>query len=372
MSFFSSFFGYINFRKIIKESKNKVIIFYSESKNYRNYFGDLIKETSLNKDFTVIYLTSDKDDIHKVSDFIKPIFIGSNFFRILLFTFLECDLLIMTLTDLGNHVIKKSKKCKNYLYIFHSLVSTHKSYSYEAFKNYDIILTNGEYQKKELEFAEDKFSFPKKKLFNTGYIYFDKLMKNKKDVSISKKILFAPSWNKLKENLFDDYTEVIVKDLIKKDYHVVLRTHPESLKRSKSVIKSLNKLNKITEKFEINSDLTRLDILNESSVLITDNGGMGMEYIIVQKKPVIFINYKDKIHNYNFQKFKDEPIENKFKKEFGVEVDVKDLKNLDIKIKEAIINFKNKKENIDLFVKDSGIITQNQIQNAKSIITKIL
>ena len=32
----------------------------------------------------------------------------------------------MTLTDLGNHEIKKSKNCKNYLYIFHSLVSTKK------------------------------------------------------------------------------------------------------------------------------------------------------------------------------------------------------------------------------------------------------
>ena len=124
MSFFFSFLGYLSFRKLSKLNNNKKIIFYSESKNYRNYFIDLIEDLKNNTNFSIIYLTSDKNDTQKIGKLIEPIYIGDNFFRILVFTFLKCDLLIMTLTDLGNHIIKKSNKCKNYLYIFHSLVST--------------------------------------------------------------------------------------------------------------------------------------------------------------------------------------------------------------------------------------------------------
>ena len=51
-------------------------------------------------------------------------------------------MVVMTLTDLGNHEIKRSKNCKSYVYLFHSLVSTHKGYTHKAFENYDVILGN--------------------------------------------------------------------------------------------------------------------------------------------------------------------------------------------------------------------------------------
>ena len=55
--------------------------------------------------------------------------------------------MIMTLTDLGIH-FQKSKLCKFYVYFFHAIASTHQIYTNSAFKNYDIILSNGEYQSK--------------------------------------------------------------------------------------------------------------------------------------------------------------------------------------------------------------------------------
>ena len=179
MNIISSFSGYLYFLKKIRLAKKKSIIFYSESKNYRNYFINLINILSKNDHITVIYLTSDQNDMDLIEQNIKPIFIGSGFFRLLLFVFLKCDMLIMTLTDLGNHEIKKSKNCKNYLYVFHSLASTHKTYTHNAFKNFDIILTNGEYQKNELEYCEELYNFPKKKIINTGYMYLEKLKREK-------------------------------------------------------------------------------------------------------------------------------------------------------------------------------------------------
>ena len=198
-NFFSSIFGYLFFQKKMRNITNKKIIFYSESKNYRNYFIELIKALNNDKNITVLYLTSDQNDLDEVDKNINPIFIGNGFLRVLLLAFIKCDILIMTLTDLGNHEIKKSKKCNNYIYIFHSLVSTHKTYTKDAFKNYDMVFSNGDYQKKELEYIEKMFQFPKKRIFNTGYIYLDKLKKEKSQKSISNTVLFAPSWNKSKK-----------------------------------------------------------------------------------------------------------------------------------------------------------------------------
>ena len=132
------------------------------------------------ENISVIYLTSDIKDNVKISDKIKPVFIGSGFFRILIFMFIKCEMVIMTLTDLDIHEIKKSKNCKNYVYIFHALVSTHKCYTHTAFDNFDIILSNGEYQEKELRLCEKLFNLKEKKIYNTGYLYLEKLLEERK------------------------------------------------------------------------------------------------------------------------------------------------------------------------------------------------
>tara|TARA_B110001452_G_scaffold209964_1_gene180323 strand:- start:342 stop:1469 length:1128 start_codon:yes stop_codon:yes gene_type:complete len=372
MNIISSFSGYLYFLKKIRLAKKKSIIFYSESKNYRNYFINLINILSKNDHITVIYLTSDQNDMDLIEQNIKPIFIGSGFFRLLLFVFLKCDMLIMTLTDLGNHEIKKSKNCKNYLYVFHSLVSTHKTYTHNAFKNFDIILTNGEYQKNELEYCEELYNLPKKKIINTGYMYLEKLKREKKDNTNSKRILFAPSWNKLHKNLFNDHSNEIIDRLIDEKFIVTLRTHPELIKRSNKKINFLKKKYENNKNFELNTDISDLEILNNSFILITDNGGMALEYILVQKKPVLFIDYADKVHNNFYEKVKLDALEDKFKKRFGFTIQIDNLKNIDLKIQEALVIFEKNKNHINSFAYDNGVILENQTLNAQKTILDLL
>ena len=372
MNIISSFSGYFYFLKKIRLTKNKKVVFYSESKNYRNYFIDLINALSKRDHVTVIYLTSDINDMDLMEQNIKPIFIGSGIFRLLLFAFLKCDMMIMTLTDLGNHEIIKSKNCKNYLYMFHSLVSTHKTYTHNAFKNFDTILTNGEYQKTELEYCENLFNLPRKKIINTGYVYLEKLKKEKKDNANPKKILFAPSWNKSNKNLFNDYSYEIIDELIDKNFSITLRTHPELIRTANKKITSLKNKYKNNKNFEINLNISDLNVLNDSLILITDNGGMALEYILVQKKPVLFINYMDKIHNNFYDQVKLETLEEKFKKKFGFIMQVSDLKNINLKIKEAIANFEKNKNEINNFASDNGVVLENQTINAEKTIVDLL
>ena len=200
----------------------------------------------------------------------------------------------MTLTDLGNHV-KKSKNCRNYIYFFHSLSSTFIRCTKEAFKNYDIMFTNGDYQKNELIESENIFNFPKKKIINTGYFFLDHLTKktnlNARDI---KKIIFAPTWNYNKNNIFNDYGYKIIDILIKNNYFVILRPHPEHYKRSLNVIKKINKTFKSNENFFLDKNSSNLNSLERSSILITDNSSIDMEFALIFKRPVIYLDYIDK------------------------------------------------------------------------------
>lgn len=375
MNFFSSFLGFLSLKKLLKLNNNKKIVFFSESKNYRNYFINLMKSFEDKENISVIYLTSDIKDNVKISDKIKPVFIGSGFFRILIFMFIKCEMVIMTLTDLDIHEIKKSKNCKNYVYIFHALVSTHKCYTHTAFKNFDVILSNGEYQKRELRYCEKLFNFKEKKIFNTGYLYLEKLLEdvNKNlDAQDNNKILFALSWNKKANNLFDNYAENFLKKLIELDYKVTLRIHPEATKRSQKTISRIRKNLQSYKKFEINTDILNLKPLNESSLLITDDGGIALEYYIIYKKPVLYINYLEKIHNLYFDKIKINTIEKEFKNEIGTSMDLSQLENLEYFIKKTKYDFKNKREKITDLVDKNELILKDQTLNAKKAILELM
>jgi len=375
MSFFYALLGFLSYLRLVRLNKNKKVIFFSESKNYRNYLLNLIKILGKENNLSVIYLTSDLNDLKEIPNKINPIYIGAGFFRILIFTFIECEMLIMTLTDLGNHEIKRSKNCKNYVYLFHSLVSTHKLYTHKAFENYDIILSNGEYQKRELEICEKLFKFKKKKIFNTGYIYLEHLIENKIhniNSSDEKKILVALSWNKSAKNLFDDYAENIIKKLIDEKFHAILRIHPETLKRSNRALKNIKKNLLKFNNFELNTDLTNLKPINDSSLLITDNGGMALEYFIAQKKPVLYVNYSEKIHNEFLEKIDLPTVEDRFKEDVGTAMQIDQLNELKLFIKKTKDNFNKNKEKINSLVLDNKIVLKNQSQNSKRIILELL
>ena len=115
MNLFKSYKGLVKFFSIKNNKKN--IVFYSESKHYRNYFLELIIRLKNHSSLNVIYVTSDLDDLDFIDGNLKPIFIGENIFRTIFFATLNCNAMIMTLTDLGNYHLIKSKNCKNYFYI---------------------------------------------------------------------------------------------------------------------------------------------------------------------------------------------------------------------------------------------------------------
>ena len=367
MSFFKSISSYL---KIKKNNKKKSIYFYSEGKQYRNYFSSIIEELSVSNNYNIIYFTSDPLDNVKYSN-TNSIYIGKGIIRIIFFTTLKCDIMAMTLTDLGNLEIKKSKKCKYYLYIFHSLMSVFKGYNKNAFNNYDIIFSNGKYQEEEIRLQEKTYRLNQKKIINTGYPYIENIKKQIKQNISDGSILFAPSWLNEQNDLLEMHGEEIISKLIEID-KVIFRPHPQSLIKSKNKIEKIQQKFKDNPKFLFNNNLDKIDILNKSSILITDNGGMAMEYYILYNRPIICIEYKDKIHNMDYKKIKNKALEDNFKDIFTKKIKVNEINNLKHLIKDYYKNFNFNEKILENFLNENGVILDNVAERSCKSIKDIL
>ena len=344
-----SFFDFIKYLTL--KNKDNYIFFYSESVFYREHFIDLIKNCVEKGDDKFIFVTSDYEDYLFHKKILTSFYFKNGFFLFLFFQYLRCRCMILTLTDLGNH-LHKSKNCKNFVYFFHSLSSTFTRYTKEALKNYDLMLTIGEYQINELTECEKIFNFPKKKYINTGYFFLDHL---KKKANLNKKksntILFAPSWNYNDKNVFDDYGCKIIQILLNNNYLVILRPHPEHFKRSKKTLKTIKEAFTKNSNFNLDENPSNLDSLEKSSILLTDNSAIDMEYFLIFKRPVIYLDYKDKIHNPDYKKFSSQNIDVELKKSIGQVVKCEELDKLLDTLDSSLLNNEKISKKIDEFEK---------------------
>ena len=126
------------------------------------------------------------------------------------------------MTDLDNHFLKKTKNIKNYIYYFHSPVSTIKNYTPKAFDNYDTILCNGKFQVEEIKFREHLKKLNQKKIINTGYFYFDYLKENFNHNINNQEVLIAPSWNYSQNNYLNEDFINLINILLDKGEKVIL------------------------------------------------------------------------------------------------------------------------------------------------------
>ena len=335
----------------INSAKPKYI-FYSENKSYQKYSYLLIQLLAKKNPDRIFYVSSDIDD--KIENLnIKNMFIGKGFFMQYFFNVVKAENIFLTITDLDNHVIKKTKNVNNYIYYFHSPVSTTIQYMNEAFDNYDTILCNGEYQINEIQRAESLKNNKKKKLIKSGYLYFDYLKEKINLQKNSNEVLIAPSWNSNEVNFMNQNLEFLIDEVLKKGFNVRFRPHPENFKRSANIIEGFQKKFK-NSKFILDDTVENKEAMENAKCLITDNSGIAIEYILLFKKPVLYFEDVKKIHNSNFEKYNDLiTMEDKVKTTFGYTFTMNEIKNIDLIINNSIIDFKNKDNIIEKFTNEN-------------------
>ena len=310
--------------------KDKKIIFYAEHEvYYRNFEGilaEVIRETSQ----TMCYITSDANDpvLHNEEPRIRTFYLKKLLPFFLLFV--KCKVLVMTMTDLNQFHIKRSIYPVHYVYVFHSPVSTHMIYFYGAFDHYDSILCVGPHQIEEIRKHEELCNLPQKELVEAGYYPLERIYNNYQDYitkqALSSKkttVLVAPSWGV--KNILESCGERLVDLLLKNGYDVVVRPHPETVKREPQLINSLTAVFGNNPAFTLERSIVYTDSLLESDVLICDYSGIGLKYAFATERPVLFLDVPYKIRNEKYKELGIEPLELALRSETGVVVSPEDL-----------------------------------------------
>lgn len=333
------------FKKLSK--KQKRIVFYSEHKGYYPYYEGLIKKLTEDDKMVIVYISSDKNDpiFELKSNKINALYINKllPFFM----AYVDSNIFIMTLTDLNNFHLRRSVNNVHYLYVFHSMVSTHMSYRDEAFNHYNSLLCVGPHQVNEIREYEKLKELDNKTLIKAGYYRLERIyndFKRSHKSGKNKTILIAPSWGD--NNILKVCGKDIVKKLLNQSYRVIVRPHPETVKRDPQLLKEYIKEFASNLNFVLEDSIVTDKSLIESDVLITDSSGVSLEYAFGTERPVLFIDVPPKIKNAKYNELKSEPIELSLREKIGRIVSVKKISRISDDIKHLIRNRNMYKKNI--------------------------
>ena len=324
-------------------NKERSIVFYAENQASMNHFRLLISELTEKKNLQVCYVTSVKNDpiFSSENKNIIAFYIGDGITRTKFFLTLKAKILIMDMPDLQTFHIKRSKVYPvHYVYIFHSMFSTHSYLRKGALDNYDTIFCVGKHHEKEIRATEERYGLKEKKLIKYGFGRLDTLLQEKqkfqntytKDKNL---ILITPTYGE--KNLLQICGKELIEILLKANFTVMLRPHYRIFKDSKKLINSIienfgNHHNFILEKGVIPSDK-----FHNSKCLISDWSGISLEYAFTFERPVVLIDTPKKILNPDSGDITMEPIEISIREKIGHVVSTNNLE----KIPEIIKNLEN-------------------------------
>lgn len=315
----------------------KELVVYSERSGFYKYISDILSWLLDNTDIVIHYVTSDPNDqifgiAEKRGDKrIEPYYVGNEklagfFLRI------DADIMLTTLQDLGQFHLKRSmaRKDMEYILCFNYPLSTHMVSRRRAFSDYDTIFMVGEFQREELRQAEHLDGSPQKKLVLCGYGLFEQLKRRYDSMDIKprerKKVLIAPSWQP--DNILDSCIQPMLESLLGKGYDVVVRPHPEYVKRYMPRLQKLLDAYKDYDggdlSFEL--DFAKDDSLYDSDVAISDWSGAAYEFAFVTKKPVLFVDTPPKVMNEDYKLLTVEPLELSLRDKVGLRVKPEEIR----------------------------------------------
>lgn len=306
------------------DKEHRRLTFYSEGKNYWPHLSDLVMEWLENSSQPICFFTSDPNDPalqlkHKNFHVFE---IDEGFVRNWLFENIETDVMVMTMPDLHQFQVKRSKNQVHYIYLQHSLVSLHMAYRKGAFDFFDTVFCAGPHHVKEIRALESYYDLAPKSLVNYGYPRLNSIItasnartKPRANNSVTH-VLVAPSWGQ-ESTIESGRGEAIVTDLLNNGYMVTLRPHPQTLKfASKQISKIVNKHGD-NPMFVLEQNVDGQESLHSSDFMISDWSGAALDYAFGLQKPVAFVDVPRKVNNLDYEAIGIEPFEVKMRETIG-------------------------------------------------------
>jgi len=335
------------------DKKDRSIVFYLENEYSFIYFQPIVEKLTQKYDMKICYITSSKTDpmLTCKDKNILPFYIGDGIARSNFFINLKATVVVMTMPDLETFHIKRSKVYPvHYVYIFHSLTSTHYIYGKNAFDNFDTIFCTGNYQIIEIQERERKFNLVKKKLVKHGYGRLDTLIDEAQSTDIRKRtsnnkiILIAPSWGA--NGLIETKGQEIVHILVDSGFDVILRPHPMTIKKSNKVVQKIEKEFKDNLNFKLETDIRNTESFFLCDCMISDWSGVAIEYAFAFEKPIFYVDTPQKNNNPEYDQIDLVPLEEKIRSQIGEVISLSELSIIPSKINQFLQSQNKFKEKI--------------------------
>ena len=311
----------------------KSIVFYSEHEGYYPVFEGITNELINKHKQSFCYITSDPNDpiLYKSEPKLNTFYI--NKLLAIFMALVNCKVFVMTLTDLNQFHLKRSANPVHYIYVFHALVSTHMMYRRGAFDYYDTIFCVGPHQITEIRKHEDMNRLKKKIMVNAGYYRLERIYEAFKKYSSVKPIsntkgtiLIAPSWGT--KNVLEYCGERLVNMLLKQGYEVIVRPHPETVRRCPELLDLFSTVFGTNPYFTLETSVAADVSMLRSDVLICDCSGIALEYAFGTERPVLFLDVPIKIKNKRYKELDIEPKELSIRSKMGLIISPEELNSI--------------------------------------------
>ncbi|MDC0056572.1 CDP-glycerol glycerophosphotransferase family protein [Alphaproteobacteria bacterium] len=352
------FKSFQDYRRYINQSSKKEIIFFSEGLHHWAHLKFLIM--SLIKEYKVTFITLNLNDAglelkHKNYD---SFFFGNLFILNLFFQKNNSKYLITSLPDLGKLYFKKNNNNCKFIYVFHSLASSHTQYYKDSFDNFDIILCSGPHHFNEIRKSENYYNNKRKTLYKYGYPRLEEISKSKYKIKQNNKkyILIAPSWGE--NSITNICLEEIIVNLILNNYQVIFRPHNMSLIKNKKTIKNLLKKFSNNNAFIFDNNNNSFETLLKADLMIADWGSTGSDFCLGLEKPVIYVDTPAKIKNQEFEHISKNAFEFEIRQQIGTVINLNNLSNLSKLVDQTLKNY-----NKDNFAEQKNNFLNNYVYN---------
>jgi len=313
--------SYKAFKALPRDQKR--IVIYSESGQDWHHFAPVIKSLLDEYGQRVVYLTSDPEDpgLRQANPKLAAFCIGSGLTRTICFQWLDCGVMVMTMVDFNTLQLKRSINPVTYVFMFHSLISTHMADHEDSYDHYDAILCAGPHQMREIRKREELLGLKPKQLFAHGYHRLEELAQNRREPpqwnnDAEVHVLLAPSWGE--QTILNACGMRLVDVLIGAGFKVTLRPHYQTRWTTPDVIDGIAAKYADHPRFSLIERMGESDSLFDSHVMITDWSGAGMDYGMGLEKPVLYIDLPAKARNEWWPKLGLEPFEAYVRDKIGV------------------------------------------------------
>lgn len=321
MSFFSGWNGWRQFKKLPRDWRN--IVVYSESGQDWHQFSGLVEQLNGPLRRKVCYVTSDANDpgLQRSHENFHAICIPEGLFLTIFFQVNQSDVFVLTMMDLQNLQLKRSTYPVHYVYLFHSMGSTHMVDNENSFDHYESLFCTGPHQVQEIRRREELKGMPAKHLFDYGHPRLEQVIEQGKALQRQKStddpltVLIAPTWGV--DSIFNTCGKELIEVLLDAGYQVIMRPHYQSNRQTPDVIAGVRDAFLSRERFEYIDRMGETDSIMRSDVLVSDWSAMALEYSLGLEKPVLFIDVPRRIRNPNWRELGIEPIEASIRDQIG-------------------------------------------------------